>query len=124
MQPRLFVIDGVLDCGENSVQVISNLRIPEAQNTKALACKKRISNFVVRIVEVLTSVCLYNNFVFKANKVQNISINWFLVTKFHAKLLTAQMLPQNTFFWSHVAPQFAGDIRQSHSFHYEVAKGI
>jgi hypothetical protein len=123
-QSGLTFSDSVLNFSKNALEISSYLRIPEAQYTKALTCKKLVSNFIVRIVEVLASVCFHNNFVFKANKIQNVSTNRLLTTKFYAKLLTAQMFPKNTLFWSHVASQLAGDIRQSHSFHYEVAKGI
>jgi hypothetical protein len=116
--------NGILNCGENALEVISYLRVPKTQDTEALTDKKLVSGFITRIIQMLTAVGFNNDFVFKANKIENISINWFLPTKFCIQMFAAQILPQNSFFRCHGTSQFPGKVRQSHKYHYERAKGV
>lgn len=113
-------INRVFDDGQDTLEIISNIRVPEAQDAKTLTCKKFVTNFVSRTIQVLTAVCLNNNFVFKANKIKNISLNWFLPTEFCAKIFTTQRLPKNAFLGSHVSSQFAGYVFHSHKLNYGV----
>jgi hypothetical protein len=123
-QLQLVFGDRFFDYGQDTLQIVSYFRIPEAQNAKALACKKRISNFVVRVVQVLASICFNNNFIFKANKIKNISTYRLLTTKLCSKVFAAQLFPENSLFWGHIPSKFSSDICQSHQFHYEVVVGI
>ncbi len=117
----LRVINRILDDCENTLEVVPNFRIPETQDAKALTCKKFITNFVSGAIQVLAAVGFYNYFMFKANKIKNISAHRFLAAEFCPEVFTAQMFPEDALFWGHSASKFSGDVRQSHIFHYEVA---
>jgi hypothetical protein len=112
--------DSGLDFSENTLEVPPNLRIPETQNAKALACKKFVTNFISGAIQMLAAVCFNNYFMFKANKIENISINRLLSAKLCIKMFAAQMFPQDSFFWGHGASKFTGNVRQSHKYHYEL----
>jgi hypothetical protein len=119
-----FVADRVLNNRQDSLEVISYLRVPKSQHAKSLPGKKFISNFIILIVQVLAAISFNNQFVFKANKIQNVSTHRFLPAKLCIKVFAAQMFPQNSFFWSHITSQFASNICQRHSLYYETIKGI
>jgi hypothetical protein len=114
------ISNSFLNFGQDTLEIIPNLRVPKTQDVKALIRKKLISNFIVRIIQMLTAVSFHNQFVFKANKIENISANRFLTTKLYAKMFAAQSIPQNAFFWSHRPSKFASYIRHRHTFYYEL----
>jgi hypothetical protein len=47
-----------------------------------------------------------------------------LPSKFGTQMFTAQQLPKNALFWSHVFSKFSGYVFHWHNFYYELEKGI
>lgn len=117
-------INRVFDNCEDSLEIIANFRVPKAQDAKTLTCKKLVTNFVGRTIQMLTAISFNNNFIFKAYEVKHVSTHRLLPTKLSTKMFTAQQFPKNAFFWSHIPSQFSGYVFHRHNFHYELAEGI
>jgi hypothetical protein len=118
------VTDGFLNNLQHTLKVVSNVRIPKSQHTKPLTGKKRITNFIIRVIQVLATVCFNNNFVFKTNKIKNVSSYRLLATVFNTKIFTTQVMPKRAFFWTHGFSEFASNICHRHSFYYGIVEGM
>lgn len=112
--------NSILNNLQYTLEIIPNIRIPKAQYAKSLISKELITNFVVRIIQVLATICFYNNFVFKTNEIKNISAYRFLAAKFNTKIFSAQVFPKKVLFVGHTLSEFASNVGHRHNFHYGV----
>ena len=98
------------DCFNDSFHFLKNLIIPEAENAKTGGFKCQCSGLIVRQgFRVLPTIQFNDELCFERDKIQYVVVKRVLSAEFDTKLLTAQMLPKQTFGVGCVLAQILGD---------------
>jgi hypothetical protein len=77
-----FLTQGVGNLMQNTVQMGHDFIIPEAQDLIVVRAQPLVTRFIARVIGVLPTVDFYDEALFPAYEVHNISTNRMLTNKF------------------------------------------
>ncbi len=98
---------------EHPLEILEDFIIPKPQHPKALRLKPGVPNFVVFAARVMVSVSFNNYFMLEANKIDNVMTKWLLSFNFYAKIVSAQVFPQDFFGIRHLGSHLFGSRKQN-----------
>ena len=93
----------------NTVKVVFNLVVPEAQDAKSLIAEMSIADCIAFAFTVLSSVNLYDQALLKADEIENVAVERYLPLELHPlKLFPPDRLPEHVFRTRCIASHAAG----------------